>query len=111
MPVASSPFVPGYGALPPYLAGRHDEQKELRRLLAYLEDSRGAPREAQNLGHEVGHALLNASQSVAAASPFLLVMAGTPELQAHLNTLFATFWSRAEQIGIGRLSEDAGATS
>ena len=63
--------------------------------------------EAHNLGHEVGHALLNASQSAAAASPFLLVMAGTPELQAHLDTLSATFWNRAEQIGIGRLDDDA----
>ena len=213
VPAAASPFVPGYGALPPYLAGRHDEQKELRRLLAYLEDGRGAPRsavltgprgngktvllrwfqrdieagehdievtwltpseipsldvlatelvppgrftslrpetlsfsigigrlgwelgsrprsltrlltercnqrplvvlldEAQNLGHEVGHALLNASQSVTASSPFLLVMAGTPELQAHLNRLLAAFWNRSRQIGIGRLSEDAAAAA
>ena len=212
-PAAVSPFVPGYGALPPYLAGRHDEQKELRKLVAYLENGRGAPRsavltgprgngktallrwfqhdieagendieviwltpseipsldvlatelvppgrfaslrpetlsfsvgigrlgwelgnrprsltrlltercnqrplvvlldEAHNIGHEVGHALLNASQSVAAASPFLLVMAGTPELQAHLNTLSATFWNRAEQIGIGRLDDDAAAAA
>ena len=213
VPVAASPFVPGYGALPPYLAGRHDEQKALRNLLAYLEDGRGAPRsavltgprgngktvllrwferdieagehdievtwltpseipsldvlatelvppgrftslrpetlsfsigigrlgwelgsrprsltrlltercnqrplvvlldEAQNLDNEVGHALLNASQSVAASSPLLLVMAGTPELQAHLNRLSATFWNRARQIGIGRLSEDAAAAA
>ena len=199
--------------MPPYLAGRHDEQKELRSLLAYLENGRGAPRsavlsgprgngktvllrwfqryieagehdieaiwltpseipgldvlatelvpperfaslrpetlsfsigigslgwelgsrprsltrlltercnrrplvvlldEAQNLGHEVGNALLNASQSVAVASPFLLVMAGTPELQAHLNSLSATFWNRARQLGIGRLSEDASAAA
>ena len=212
-PADASPFVPGYGALPPYLAGRHNEQKELRNLLAYLENGRGAPRsavltgprgngktallrwlqrdieagdndievtwltpseipsldvlatelvppgrfaalrpetlsfsvgigrlgwelgdrprsltrlltercrqrplvvlldEAQNVGHEVGHALLNASQSVAAASPFLLVMAGTPELQTHLNTLLATFWNRAEQIGIGRLEDDAAAAA
>ena len=212
-PAAASPFVPGYGALPPYLAGRHDEQKELRSLLAYLQNGRGAPRsavlsgprgngktvllrwfqrdieagehdieaiwltpseipsldvlatelvspgrfaslrpdtlsfsvgigslgwelgnrprsltglltercrqrplvvlldEAQNLDHEVGHALLNASQSVAAASPFLLVMAGTPELQARLNRLLANFWNRARQIGIGRLSEDTAAAA
>lgn len=211
--VAVSPFVPGYGGLPPYLAGRHREQNELRRLLAYLESGRGAPRsavltgprgngktallrwfqrdiesgkndidviwltpseipgldvlatelvppgrfsslrpetlsfsvgigrlgwelgdrprsltrllvercnrqplvvlldEAQNLNHQVGHALLNASQSVAAASPFLLVMAGTPELQAHLDTLLATFWNRARQIGVGRLDEDAAAAA
>ncbi len=210
-PASASPFVPGYGALPPYLAGRHGEQGELRRLLAYLENGKGAPRsavltgprgngktallrwfqrdieagendieviwltpseipgldvlatelvppgrfaslrpetlsftvgigrlgwelgnrprsltrlltercnqrplvvlldETQNLGHEVGHALLNASQSVAAASPFLLVMAGTPELQAHLNALLATFWNRARQIGIGLLNKDAAA--
>ena len=44
--VAVSPFVPGYGGLPPYLAGRHREQNELRRLLAYLESGRGAPRSA-----------------------------------------------------------------
>ena len=67
--------------------------------------------EAQNLDNEVGHALLNASQTVAAASPFLLVMAGTPVLQAHLNRLFATFWNRARQLGIGRLSEDAAAAA
>ena len=210
---AVSPFVPGYGGLPPYLAGRHREQNELRRLLAYLHNGRGAPRsavltgprgngktallrwfqrhieaggndiaviwltpsetpgldalatelvppgrfaslrpetlsfsigfgrlgwelgdrpgsltrlliercnrqplvilldEAQNLNDEVGHALLNASQSVAAASPFLLVMAGTPELQAHLDTLMATFWNRARQIGIGLLDGDAAAAA
>ena len=208
-PPAVSPFVPGYGGLPPYLAGRHDEQSALRKLLAYLRNGRGAPRsavltgprgngktallrwfqrdieaggddveviwltpseipgldvlatelvppgrfaslrpetlsfsvgigrmgwelgdrprsltrlliercsrqplvilldEAQNLDNEVGHALLNASQSVAATSPFLLVMAGTPELQAHLDTLLATFWNRARQIGIGLLERDA----
>ena len=48
---------------------------------------------------------------MAAASPFLLVMAGTPELQAHLDTLLATFWNRARQIGVGRLDEDAAAAA
>ena len=59
--------------------------------------------EAHNLGTEIGTILLNASQSVAAEAPFLLVLAGTPNLTAHLNSLSATFWSRATQIGIGRL--------
>lgn len=212
-PASVSPFVPGYGALPPYLAGRGVEQGELRRLLAYLENGKGAPRsavltgprgngktallrwfqrdieagandveviwltpsevpsldvlatelvppgrfaslrpetlslsvgigrlgwelgnrprslirlltercnqrplvvlmdETRNLDHEVGHALLNASQSVAAVAPFLLVMAGTPELQTHLNALLATFWNRARQLGIGLLDRDAAAAA
>ena len=46
-PCASSrmpiPFVPGHGALPPFLAGRDAEQHELMRLLAYVEAGRGAP--------------------------------------------------------------------
>ncbi len=39
-------FVPGSGALPPCLAGRDVEQRELMRLLAYLRAGRGAPRDA-----------------------------------------------------------------
>lgn len=65
--------------------------------------------EAHTLEREVGRALLNASQEVSAEAPFLLVMAGTPGLQPHLNTLSATFWSRAEKLGIGRLDEASAA--
>ncbi len=208
---AVSPFVPGRGGLPPYLAGRDNEQHALKRLLAYLEHGKGAPRdvivvgprgngktvllrwfqreieadetkidtvwltpsdirsldglatelvpprryaslrpeslsfsvgigrlgwelgdrpasltrllaarcrqralvvlldEAHDLDKDVANVLLNASQSVAADAPILLVLAGTPGLQAHLNTISATFWNRARQIGVGRL--DAEATS
>ena len=204
-----SPFVPGRGGLPPHLAGRDEERDGLLALLAYLENGRGAPRdavltgprgngktalmrwfereirsqgeavdvvwltpneipdldalaneltplgrfdslrpealslsigvgrlgwelgrrpasltrllrarcrqqplvvlldEAQNLETEVGGALLNASQSVAAEAPFLLVLAGTPNLPTRLNALSATFWNRAKQIGIGRLEPAA----
>ena len=63
--------------------------------------------EAHTLAKEVGQALLNAAQTASAEAPFLLVMAGTPGLQPHLNTLSATFWSRAEKLGIGRLDEAA----
>ena len=63
--------------------------------------------EAHVLAPDVGQTLLNTAQIVAAEAPFLLVMAGTPGLQAHLNTLSATFWSRAEKLGIGRLEEAA----
>ena len=45
MPPAVGPFVPGRGGLPPYLAGRNNEQHALKRLLAYLEHGRGAPRD------------------------------------------------------------------
>ena len=41
-----NPFVPGRGVLPPCLAGRDAEQRELMRLLAYLPAGRGAPRDA-----------------------------------------------------------------
>ena len=50
MTPAVSPFVPGRGALPPYLAGRDGEQHELKRMLAYLEHGRGAPRDAIVVG-------------------------------------------------------------
>ena len=63
--------------------------------------------EAHDLDKDVANVLLNASQSVAADAPILLVLAGTPGLQAHLNSVSATFWNRARQIGVGRLDADA----
>lgn len=66
--------------------------------------------EAHTLDQVVGRALLNASQSVSAEAPFLLAMAGTPGLQAHLNnTMSAIFWSRGEKLGVGLLDEVASA--
>ena len=59
--------------------------------------------EAQTLDPDLGRLLLNAGQVVRAKAPFLLVMAGTPDLQRHLDTMSATFWSRARKLGIGRL--------
>ncbi|MDE0154962.1 MAG: ATP-binding protein [Gammaproteobacteria bacterium] len=64
--------------------------------------------EAHTLAAEVGHTLLNASQQARKqGAPFLLVVAGTPNLRDHLNQMSATFWNRAEKIGIGRLSREA----
>ena len=65
--------------------------------------------EAHVLGLEVGSALLNASQQVRPKAPFLLVLAGTPGLLAHLGQTNATFWDRLGSglLGIGRLSEAA----
>ncbi len=62
--------------------------------------------EAHTLDIEVGHTLLNVSQSVrTAGAPFLLVLAGTPNLESHLNRMSSTFWNRATIIGVERLSE------
>ena len=65
--------------------------------------------EAHTLDPEVGRTLLNASQKVRGEAPFLLVLAGTPGLPAHLGTMNASFWSRLGQgrLGIGLLSEAA----
>ena len=65
--------------------------------------------EAHTLDLEAGRTLLNASQQVRATAPFLLVLAGTPGLPAHLGAMNATFWSRLAggRLGIGRLSDEA----
>lgn len=64
--------------------------------------------EAHTLDVEAGQTLLNASQQVRKqGAAFLLVLAGTPNLKERLNQMGATFWNRAETIGIGRLSRDA----
>ena len=65
--------------------------------------------EAHTLDHDVGRLLLNVSQEVGAQGPFLLALAGTPELTAHLGTMNASFWSRLGpgRLGIGLLSEAA----
>ena len=74
-----------------------------RKPLAVLLD------EAHTLDLEVGRTLLNASQQVRADAPFLLVLAGTPGLAAHLGAMNASFWSRLGEgrLGIGLLSDTA----
>jgi len=67
--------------------------------------------EAHTLDEAVGRALLNAGQTVAAAAPFLLVLAGTPGLTVHLDRMSATFWDRARQVGVGLLDEAAAASA
>ncbi len=63
--------------------------------------------EAHTLDPGLGRDLLNASEQAGRRLPFLLVLAGTPNLLAHLSTMGASFWSRAEQMRIGRLTEAA----
>lgn len=63
--------------------------------------------EAHTLDPGVGQALLTASQIAAGKHPFLLVLAGTPELPERLRDMDASFWARAAKLRIGRLAADA----
>ena len=61
--------------------------------------------EAHTLDIEVGCALLNISETLRTQhAPFLLALAGTPNLEGHINSMNSTFWNRSEIIGISRLS-------
>ena len=72
-----------------------------KRPLALLLD------EGHALAPDVGSHLLNTAQKVAAEVPFLLVLAGTPDLRDQLNKMDATFWSRSDPVGVGLLSNEA----
>lgn len=61
--------------------------------------------EAHNLDLEIGQILLNMSQVTRGKAPFLLVLAGTPDLSSRLDNMEATFWDRGKEIGIGLLDE------
>ena len=64
--------------------------------------------EAHTLDIQVGRRLLNLSESLREeGAPFLLVLAGTPHLREHLGRMDASFWGRAEKLGIGRLNRAA----
>ena len=65
--------------------------------------------EAHTLKPEVGQWLLNAAQAAGSEAPFLLVLAGTPDLAARLSEMEASFWNRAEEVPLGRLDEGAAA--
>ncbi len=69
--------------------------------------------EAHTLDVAVGKTLLNTSQRVRSKAPFLLVLAGTPGLAAHLGSMEATFWNRLGKgrLGIGGLSDAATRTA
>ncbi len=61
--------------------------------------------EAHRLDPQMGEDLLNASQEVRGKGyPFLLVLAGTPNLSATLGKANASFWDRSELAPLGRLS-------
>ena len=63
--------------------------------------------EAHTLDPDLGGELLNASQIVRSRHPLLLVLAGTPDIEAALQSAGASFWDRFRQIRLGRLNADA----
>ena len=63
------------------------------------------------LDERVGYTLLNASQKIGRDLPFLLVLAGTPGLRSHLNSMNASFWNPAERRAVGRLDAEATAAA
>lgn len=67
--------------------------------------------EAQTLDPAMGRVLLNAAQTTARHLPFLLVLAGTPDLPQRLRSMNASFWSRGRQIRVGRLADSATAAA
>lgn len=90
--------------------GRRQAAPPIRTVLAAR--ARSAPLlavidEAHTLSPAVGQELLNASQVLRWEHPFLLVLAGTPNLQRHLARMNASFWDRNRILRIGRLDEAA----
>ena len=77
-----------------------------RKPLVLLVDEAHAAPDKKVLG-----ALLNAGQVAAARTPFLLVLAGTPEVEEVLEGADVTFIERADRLGIGLLDEEAAAAA
>ena len=99
--VAGIPWRPGGAGRPPPSAEAVLAARARKAPLLLVMD------EAHTLDTEVGRALLNASQRVRRRHPFLLVLAGTPDLRGHLGRMGASFWGRAQQLRIGRLDDEA----
>ena len=89
------------GTAPPPAAGEILTARAKANPLVLLVD------EAHTLSLDVGRVLLNAAQEAGRKHPFLLVLAGTPNLEGRLNAMGVSFWDRARQLRIGRLDEEA----
>ena len=63
--------------------------------------------EAHTISAEVARVLLNAAQTAGRDSPFLLVLAGAPDLEDQLAGIGVSFWHRAEILPIARLGPEA----
>ena len=63
--------------------------------------------EAHAISAEVARVLLNAAQTAGRDSPFLLVLAGAPDIEDQLAGIGVSFWHRARILPIGRLGPEA----
>ena len=86
----------------PLLAAALEARAKVRPFVVFLD-------EAHTISAEVGHLLLNAAQTAGRRSPFLLVLAGTPDLRDRLRGIGASFWSRGDIRPLGRLDAEAAA--
>ena len=84
--------------LPPLLAEALEARAKAKPLLILLD-------EAHTLKPEVGLWLMNAAQTAGREAPFLLVLAGPPDLSLFLSGIGAGFMGRARQLRVGRLDE------
>ncbi len=85
-----------------------DAPPDLARLLAGCANKRPFALmvdEAHTLDRDVGADLLNAAQIASSHAPFLLVLAGTPDIEDALNAMRATFWDRSLRLPVGRLGD------
>ncbi len=89
------------GTTPPPTAGEILAARAEVQPLVLLVD------EAHTLQPDTGRALLSAAQDVGRKLPFLLVFAGTPNLEGRLNAMGVSFWNRAHQLRVSRLNEEA----
>lgn len=84
----------------PMLAAALEARAKARPFVVFLD-------EAHKIDAEVGHLLLNAAQTAGRRSPFLLVLAGTPDLPDRLQGIGASFWDRSDIRPLGRLDAEA----
>ena len=64
--------------------------------------------EAHTLATDAGRALLHAVQRLGRKElPVMLILAGTPDLPRHLNTMESSFWDRSEVLPLGLLRPSA----
>ena len=86
----------------PLLAAALEARAKARPFVVFLD-------EAHKIDAEVGRLLLNAAQTAGRRSPFLLVLAGTPDLPDQLRGIGASFWDRGDLRPLGRLDAEAAA--